>query len=151
VKDTARVYAAEDTLMFLLEHPGTAQFQGSALTLPVERRFGDLDGVRRYLRELRTRTWGHAEVPSPTVRLRKGHTRAHWESDGTIALPDGIGAKGWAMREVVVLHEYAHHVAWHRHGVTGHGLAFQQIYLDLLEHAVGPEARFVVQVGLAAG
>lgn len=146
--DTTRVYEAENTLMFLLDHGGTAQFQGSALTMPVERRFGDLDGVRRYLQEVRRRPWGFPQVPEPVVRLRKGHTRAHWEF-GTIALPDGIGEKGWAMREVVVLHEYAHHVTWHIHGDVGHGPSYQEVYLGLLEHAVGPEAAFVVRVGLA--
>ena len=145
--DTAAVYGAENTLMFLLENGGTAQVAGSSLTMPVERRFGDLAGVRRYLAQVRRRPWGFPDVPAPRVRLRKGHSKAHWEGD-TIAVPDGIGDKGWAMREVVILHEYAHHVAWHRHGVTGHGSVFQDVYAHLLEHAIGPEAAFVFRVGL---
>lgn len=150
MSDTRRVYEAENTLMFMLEHGGTAQFMGSSLTLPMERRFGDLDGVRRYLLEVRQRSWGFSGTPDPVVRLRRGQTKAHW-ADGVIALPDGVGQKGWAMREVVVLHEYAHHVAWHVHGATGHGQTFQQVYLELLENAVGPEAAFVVRAGLHAG
>lgn len=141
------VYAAEDTLMFMLDNGGSATFLGSSITLPVERKFGDLDGVRRYLAEVRARDWGFPQTPEPRVRLRKGGTRAHW-SDGVIALPDGIGARGWAMREVVVLHEYAHHVTWHVHGVNGHGREFQQTYLDLLDNAIGPEAALVVRAGL---
>lgn len=141
------VYAAEDTLMFMLDNGGSARFLGSSLTLPVERKFGDLDGVRRYLEEVRLRPWGYPATPEPQVRLRKGHTRAHW-SDGVIALPDGIGERGWAMREVVVLHEYAHHVTWHVHKATGHGRQFQQVYLGLLENAIGPEAALVVRAGL---
>jgi putative metallohydrolase (TIGR04338 family) len=159
VSDTRRLYAAEDTLLFLLQNAGspghgptvsTVEFMGSSLTLPVERRFGDLAGVRAYLQEVRRRSWGHPDVPMPGLRVRKGHAKAHW-ADGTIALPDGIGERGWAMREVVVLHEYAHHVTWHVHGSTGHGSAFQDVYAGLLEHAVGPEAAFVLRVGLAAG
>lgn len=150
MSDTQRVYAAEDTLLFMLEHGGTVQFMGSSLTMPVERRFGDLDGVRRYLAAVRSRPWGSPEVPEAQVRQRRGYTKAHWEN-GVIALPDGIGGKGWAMREVVVLHEYAHHVAWHTRGVTGHGPVFQEIYLGLLENAVGPEAAFVVRAGLQTG
>jgi putative metallohydrolase (TIGR04338 family) len=142
-----KVYAAEDTLMFMLDHGGTAMFMGSSLTMPVERRFGDLDGVRRYLAEVRVRDWGYPQVPEPAVRLRKGHRRAHW-SDGVIALPDGTGDRGWAMREVVVLHEYAHHVTWYAHGVTGHGQQFLEVYLGLLENAIGPEAAFVVRASL---
>ena len=147
MSDTRRVYDAENALLFMLDHGGTASFMGSSLTLPVERRFGDLDGVRRYLAQVRTRPWGHPDTPEPVVRLRKGVAKAHWD-DGVIALPDGIGAQGWAMREVVVLHEYAHHVAWFTASATGHGPVFQQVYLDLLEHAVGPEAAFVVRAGL---
>lgn len=145
--DTTRVYAAEDSLLFMLDHGGTVQFMGSSLTLPVERRFGDVDGVRRYLAEVRERQWGYPDVPEPAVRVRKGHRKAHW-ADGVIALPDGIGARGWAMREVVVLHEYAHHVTWFTTGTTGHGRDFQEVYLQLLEHAVAPEAAFVVRAGL---
>ena len=143
----SRVYGAEDTLMFLLDNGGTVTFLGSSLTLPVERRFGDIEGVQRYLGGVRSRPWGYPEAPQPQVRLRKGHARAHWQ-EGVIALPDGIGDRGWAMREVVVLHEYAHHVTWFVHGVTGHGRAFQNVYLELLEHAIGPEAAFVVRAGL---
>lgn len=157
MSDTRRLYAAEDTLLFLLQNGGspgsatsTVQFMGSSLTLPVERRFGDLDGVRAYLREVRRRPWGYPDVPMPRLRVRKGHTKAHW-ADGTIALPDGIGERGWAMREVVVLHEYAHHVTWHTRGTAGHGPDFQAVYTDLLEHAVGPEAAFVLRAGLAGG
>jgi putative metallohydrolase (TIGR04338 family) len=147
MNDTRQVYAAENTLMFLLDNGGSAQFMGSSLTLPVERRFGDLDGVRRYLAQVRTMPWGYGQTPEPVVRLRKGAAKAHWDG-GVIALPDGIGAKGWAMREVVVLHEYAHHVAWFTAGAVGHGPAFQEVYLALLENAVGPEAAFVVRASL---
>ena len=147
MSDTTRVYAAEDTLLFMLANGGTVRFMGSSLTLPIERRFGDLDGVRRYLREVRRRPWGHPQTPEPGVRIRKGGTKAHW-ANGVIALPDGIGAHGWAMREVVVLHEYAHHVAWYGFQSTGHGRTFQSIYLDLLENALGPEAAFIVRASL---
>lgn len=159
MSDTRRLYAAEDTLLFLLQNAGssddgptvsTVEFMGSSLTLPVERRFGDLAGVRAYLEQVRRRPWGHGDVPMPLLRVRRGHAKAHW-ADGTIALPDGIGERGWAMREVVVLHEYAHHVTWHVHGNDGHGPVFQGVYSDLLEHAVGPEAAFVLRAGLAAG
>lgn len=133
--------------MFMLDNGGSATFLGSSITLPVERKFGDLDGVRRYLREVRAREWGYPQTPEPRVRLRKGQHRAHW-SDDVIALPDGIGQAGWAMREVVVLHEYAHHVTWHVHGSRGHGGEFQQVYSGLLEDAIGPEAALVFRASL---
>lgn len=150
MNDTRRVYDAENTLLFMLDGGGTAQFLGSSLTLPVERRFGNVQGVRDYLGQLRRRPWGYPQTPEPRVRVRKGHTKAHW-ADGTIAIPDGIGARGWAMREVVVLHEYSHHVTWHLHGVGGHGEQFQDVYLGLLAEAVGPEAALILRVGLDTG
>lgn len=147
MNETRQLYEAERTLMFMLERPGPVRFLGSSLTLPTERRFGDVASVRRYLAAVRDCSWGHPEVPEPVVRVRKGHNQADW-TDGVIALPDGIGQRGWAMREVVVLHEYAHHVAWHTQGHAGHGQAFRQDYLDLLEHAVGPEAALILRAGL---
>lgn len=92
VSDARRVYAAEDTLLFMLDHGGTVQFIGSSLTMPVERRFGDLDGVRRYLAALRSHDWGYPDVPEPAVRLRRGHTKAHWEN-GVIGLPPTASAR----------------------------------------------------------
>lgn len=150
MSDTRRVYDAENTLLFMLDAGGTAQFLGSSLTLPVERRFGNVQGVRDYLGEVRQRPWGYPQTPEPQVRVRKGHTKAHW-ANGTIAIPDGIGDRGWAMREVVVLHEYSHHVTWHLHGVGGHGERFQDVYLGLLAEAVGPEAALILRVGLDSG
>ena len=70
------------------------------------------------------------------VRLRRGTAKAHWEAPGTIAVPDAA----WARRELIVLHEYAHHVVWHRSGGLddGHGPPFCRVMADLVRSAVGP-------------
>ena len=145
-----RFYRAQDTLDFLLAHGGTARVWGSTVTVPVERRFGDLDGVRRYLAALRATSWGHPDTPAPQVRCRAGAVNvAHWQAPDIIALPVGRGPDGRQMlREHIVVHEYAHHVTWHQHGATGHGPVFQDIYLDLLEHAIGAEAAFILRAAL---
>ena len=149
VNDTRRVYDAENTLLFMLDNGGTVQFLGSSLTLPVERRFGDLEGASLSAR-------GPAKTVGSPADSRTAGARAQGPHEGplvrdTIAIPDGIGERGWAMREVVVLHEYAHHVAWHEHAATGHGRDFQEVYLGLLENAVAPEAALIVRVGFGDG
>ena len=52
------------------------------------------------------------EVAPLRVRARRAATAAHYENRdgaGVIAVPD-VGTADWAMRELVVLHEIAHHL-----------------------------------------
>ncbi len=61
------------------------------------------------------RRWPAAEPLA--VRARRGTTAAHYEYDGdlaTIAVPDRHTT--WALRELVVLHEIAHHLCQDRAG-----------------------------------
>jgi putative metallohydrolase (TIGR04338 family) len=48
------------------------------------------------------------------------------------------------MREIVVLHELAHHLT--RHTAPSHGADFRSAFLDLLERVLAPEARFLLQL-----
>jgi putative metallohydrolase (TIGR04338 family) len=74
-----------------------------------------------------------------TVRRRKGITKAHYErATQTIAIPDQVG---WAMREMVVLHELAHSVSW-----DGHGPQFVAANIALLESIMGPEMGRVMRM-----
>lgn len=135
-RNRATAYSAEDQFCALLDRGGRVDFAGSMLDLPAERRFGDLAGVQRYLDQVRQMSWGHAGTPRPLVRRRRGTVKAHWEAPQTIAVPD----RQWALREVVVLHEYAHHVDHHVNGGTGHGRSFCQTHVDLVRGALGPSA-----------
>jgi putative metallohydrolase (TIGR04338 family) len=79
------------------------------------------------------------------VRARAGATKAEYEAlTNTIAVPNHRVGGGWAMRELVVLHELAHHLA----SSTDHGPRFVTMLVTLVEELVGPEAGFLLRSAL---
>lgn len=148
-RQRSRVYAAEQNWAMRLDAARLgarrAVVAGSSIVLPVEVRFGSLDAAARYAEELLSR-W---DVPPVVVRARRGQARAHWESPGTVALPWPERGETWAMREAVVLHELAHHLAFHLDGEQGHGPAFPARLLELVHAALGEQAAFVLAVDYA--
>ena len=150
----SRVYSAEQFVRTLFDraaqHRSRAiDFFGEAITLPPEARFASLESVARYLGEVLALPSVMARWPNAgpiTVRPRRAATAAHYENhDGTgvIAVPER-GAAGWAMRELVVLHELAHHLA----AGTGpaHGPGFVATFCDLAGAVMGPEVGHVLRV-----
>ncbi|WP_407440882.1 TIGR04338 family metallohydrolase [Rhodococcus sp. (in: high G+C Gram-positive bacteria)] len=138
----------------------TVDVAGSSVTLPVERRFASLDSVQRYvdavlaLGWVRDR-WPRAAVPVH-VRARSGNTAAHYESDcATIALPEHHANRAWAFRELVVLHELAHHLDPQDPDdptEAAHGVGFVDRFLTLVGEIIGPEAAFVLRAtGITGG
>ena len=149
------MYAAEQQVGRLLDRAATGaatvDFFGSTLTLPVERRFPDLDSDPRgvdavlALAEVRTR-W--PQMPACGVRARRGASRAHYEPPATIAVPP---AGRWAMRELVLCHELAHHLTVHSPGGAadpGHGRMFVEGYLSLTDIVIGAEVALLLRAGL---
>lgn len=134
------VYSAEQIMRRVLDRQHAAptlKLAGSTITVPLERRWADLDSLATYVRSI------HPEV---SVRRRRGLASAHYEyPGGVIAVPDGSGLRGrWAMRQLVILHELAHHRAG---GVRdGHGQVFQQHFIDLVTEQMGPEAGLILRV-----
>jgi putative metallohydrolase (TIGR04338 family) len=138
------VYAAEDHLQRLLADGGVVDFHGSMLDIAPERKFGDLNGAQRYLDALRATSWGYSDTPRPLVVRRRGPRQASWRAPHTIAIPDD---ESWAMRESVLLHEYAHHVAFHRHGESIHGRQFCSVLVDLMGAAMSPGVGLLLRAG----
>jgi putative metallohydrolase (TIGR04338 family) len=149
----AKVYAAEAFVRTLFDRAAehgtrTIDFFGASLTLPPEGRFGSLDGVARYVDEVLAlpavvRRWPGAGALA--VRSRRGATAAHYENAdgaGTIAVPDRRPAD-WAMRELVVLHEVAHHL---QPAEPAHGPGFVATLCELAELVMGPEVGHVLRV-----
>lgn len=130
----------------------TVEVLGSAITLPVERKFGSVASVQDYcdrvlaLRWVRA-VWSRAQVPV-AVRARAGNTAAHYAAD-TIAVPVDRAGR-WALRELVVLHELAHHLG-DEDGGPAHGAEFTGRYLALVGEIIGPEAAFVLRATYQAG
>ncbi len=149
----AKVYAAEDFVRTLFdraaEHGAAAlDFFGTQLTLPPEARFGSVDSVQRYVDEVLAlpsvrRRW--PGVSPLRVRPRRAATAAHYENSdgaGTIAVPDRDTAD-WALRELVVLHEVAHHLC---QAEPPHGPEFVATICELSELVMGPEVGHVLRV-----
>lgn len=153
--DRGAVYAAEQQATRLFDRSAAfpvIEIAGSHLTLPPETRFGDLAAVQRYADGVLASDWVRDRWPTAaarpvTVRPRRGVTKAHYEPAGAvIALPPARGRDAWALRELVVLHEIAHHLGA---GDVTHGAAFRERMLALVAGVVGAEAALLLRVCLA--
>jgi putative metallohydrolase (TIGR04338 family) len=142
-----RVYDAEYLVRDILESLAstdvpTFDFYGSSLLIPLERKFGDLDSVQRYIDAVLALNWVHDIWPERTVlpvrvRRRKGVRWAEYEpATRTFAIPDRTTGGGWALRELVILHELAHHLTPYD---EPHGAAYASTYLHLVREVMGPE------------
>jgi putative metallohydrolase (TIGR04338 family) len=130
----------------------TVDFFGSTLTLPTERRFADLDSVQRWVEAVLAlqpvlRRW--PTTPDCRVRSRRGASRAHYAAPDEIAVPVD---ERWALREVVLCHELAHHLVFHDPstptGVAAHGHEFVDAFVTLADIVIGPEVALLLRAGL---
>jgi putative metallohydrolase (TIGR04338 family) len=148
----ARVYAAEQFVRTLFdrvhEHGnGSVEFFGASITLPPEARFASVVSVQRYVEEVLAHPSVRNRWPATeplTVRARRGATAAHYEFDGdvaTIAVPERETT--WALRELVVLHEIAHHLC---RTEPAHGPEFVATFCELTDAVMGPEVAHVLRV-----
>jgi len=155
-RDTHRAlfYEAESVVHNLFAAPGpTVEIAGTHLTLPPEARFGSVDSARRYITQVLGRDSIRRHFPRAQVdvevRSRRGHRSAHYEAPADtsavprIALPEMADGR-WALRELVVLHELAHHLT--EPGHPAHGPEFASTLIDLVTDVLGPEAGFVYRV-----
>jgi putative metallohydrolase (TIGR04338 family) len=149
----SKVYAAEEFVRTLFDRAaehgsGSVEFFGAQLTLPPEAKFGSLSGVQRYVDEVLALPAVRREWPGVAplrVRGRRASTAAHYENrDGTgvIAVPDDRDAD-WAMRELIVLHEIAHHLCDEQ---PAHGSQYVTTLCALAELVMGPEVGHVLRV-----
>ena len=149
----AKVYAAEEFVRTMFDRAAehgspTVEFFGTQLTLPPEGRFGSVASVQRYVDDVLAlpavrQHW--PEVSPLRVRARRAATAAHYENRdgaGIIAVPDRDTAD-WAMRELVVLHEVAHHLC---QAEPAHGPEFVATICTLTELVMGPELGHVLRV-----
>ena len=148
----AKVYAAEEFVRTLFDRAAehgnqVVEFFGTQLTLPPEGRFASAPSVQRYVDDVLAHPTVRARWPAAgvlTVRARRGAIAAHYErsDDGaTIAVPDRHST--WALRELVVLHEIAHHLC---DVEPPHGPKFVATFCDLAEAVMGPEVGHVLRV-----
>lgn len=154
----SKVYAAEQFVRTLFDRAAqhnsqSIDFFGAQLTLPPEARFGSIDAVRRYVDDVLRlpAVVARFDAAPLAVRARRGELAAHYENRsgaGTIAVPERSGSD-WALRELVVLHEVAHHLC-----VSGgcppdgpaHGPEFVQTFCELTSLVMGAEVGHVLRV-----
>ena len=156
VRDTqrSRVYAAEEFVRTLFDRAAqqssrAIDFFGAQLTLPPEARFGSIQSVQRYVDDVLALP-AVADRWTPTgalqVRPRRAAAATHYEKrsgTGVIAVPDRNTAD-WAMRELVLLHEIAHHLD--DTGGAAHGSGFVATFCELTALVMGPEVGHVLRV-----
>ncbi|WLP92065.1 TIGR04338 family metallohydrolase [Gordonia sp. NB41Y] len=152
----AQMYAAERLVFRMFERAGSArtvQIAGTELTLPTEALFGSVDSVRDYVSRVVSmpavlERFPRSGVPV-AVRSRGGFRSAEYRRVGghaEIAIPDTREGR-WALRELVVLHELAHHLD--DGDGPAHGRGFVLTLTELVGTVLGPEAGFVYRVILA--
>jgi putative metallohydrolase (TIGR04338 family) len=142
----AKVYAAEEFVRTLFDRAAehgnrVVDFFGTQLTLPPEGRFSSAASVQRYVDDVMAHVGGDRRL---TVRARRGATAAHYErhdDEAVIAVPDRHTS--WALRELVVLHEIAHHL---NDAEPAHGPEFVATFCELAEVVMGPEVGHVLRV-----
>jgi len=149
----ARVYRAEDDWAARLDAARRgatlATVGGSDLLLPAELRFGSLTAATEYAASVLTLPEVVAvagPLPVPELRPRRGQRAAHWEPPGVIALPVPRHGEPWALRETVLLHELAHHVAETTGLAVGHRAPYPALVLLVVSAALGEEAAFALRV-----
>ena len=145
----SRVYVAEDAWALRLDAARRgaprALLAGSSVLLPAEVHFGTLAAAQDYC-TAHLAAW---DVPPVRLRERRGLSKAHWETPGVIALPVPEHGTPWAMRETVLLHEMAHHLAFHLDGAADHGPRFVARMLELVTAVLGPEAALALRIDYA--
>jgi putative metallohydrolase (TIGR04338 family) len=148
----AKVYAAEEFVRTVFDRAAThgsrsLDFFGANVTLPPEGRFATVDAVQRYVADVLAHPAVRDRWPATTavtVRGRRGERAAHyeWTPDAAIiAVPDG--ETNWALRELVVLHEVAHHLA---QSDPPHGPEFVATFCELASAVMGVEVGYVLRV-----
>jgi putative metallohydrolase (TIGR04338 family) len=153
-RDTQRskVYAAEEFVRTVFDRASergnrTVEFFGTNLTLPPEARFASVETVQRYVDDVLALRYVRERWPDVTplaARSRRGLTAAHYERDddgAVIAVPER--RTNWALRELVVLHEVAHHLC---DADPPHGSEFVATFCELAEAVMGPEVAHLLRV-----
>jgi putative metallohydrolase (TIGR04338 family) len=133
-KDTKKVYSAEDALQkwlrAALEEDGSISIDDHVYKPEPEVKFGNVDSVRPYVNQV-VKLLGLKPI---VVVKRQGAAKATYRW-GEIRIPDYTIGGHWALTEMVVLHEIAHHIA---QGSHEHGKDFRTAFVQLLKDVGKP-------------
>lgn len=154
-----RVYDAEQQVRRQLEFAAagarTISVAASTLVLPLEVRFGSMDAAQQYVDGVRgtdrfSDAFPQAAQAPLRLRARRGDRSAHYEAPGTIALHEPEHGAGWSLRELVVLHEVAHHAAHHDlPAEPAHGPNYAGAFVRIVSDVLGPETALLLTTAFA--
>lgn len=154
----SKVYEAESMVRVIFDRADernlrTVDLHGSTLTLPIERKFASLESVQSYVDAVLNLNWVRESWPAAGtvvhVRERSGTGASHYERDTrTIAVPLHRRNEAWALRELVVLHELAHHFEPEGSDLPAHGGHFVDRFVTLVSEIIGHEAGFVLRASM---
>ena len=140
----AKLYSAENRLGWMLEHTLRTELDGVSLQLEPERRFVNIADIQNYVDRVTVHPGvigKFGRVGRVLVRERKGGDKAHYERDKQTIAINTTGTR-WAMRELVVLHELAHHYAPGDH----HGPVFSAALTALIDIMMGPQDALALRI-----
>ena len=123
---------------------GWVEFMGVELHLAQERWFSSTEDIEKYLGGCYRSKWYKRVCPVSlrpvviTVKTHAAHFQANYDYDATMRFPPfpRIGVNEMH-RELVVLHELAHHVTPLKY--PGHGAEFAGNFLYMVQQKLGPE------------
>lgn len=154
IRDSTRskFYQTERLIFSLMDRPGgdahTVQLAGTTLTVPAEAKLGSVDSVQQYVDRVLALpsvadAFGRAAI-AVSVRDRKSARAAHYTPGrAEIAVP-ASSENRWAMRELVIVHELAHHLD--DSGGPAHGPDFVATLISLVGMVLGPEVALIYRV-----
>lgn len=144
-----RLYRAEQAVReFSVQsdkNEGWIEFMNVEMFLQRELWFRSTDDIEEYLRRVMRTKWYKRVCPKSyvtqqiAVETHGAHFHAHYYYDGTMKFPPWPkpGITNELHRELVVLHELAHHVTPLRY--AGHGAEFSGNFLYIVTNKLGPE------------
>lgn len=144
----SKLYYAERQLWDIFDtcaqtHNPEVEVEHQLLTLPPEGKFADIARLQKYYDDV----CAMMGAPSVSVRAsRNDHGNAFTRCLAQeIVIPDGRDR--WAMRELVVLHELAHHITFNQSPLCeSHGGEFVANYIELLTRVMGEPAGWCARV-----
>lgn len=145
MSETATVYQAEFTLRDMLEL-STVHVHGRQIDVPPERRFTDIEAVQRYVDKVLALNWVRAKYPRAaypiTVKKKPSKTANEAACGGGLMYVPINSHVRWALREIVILHEIAHHLAG---AGADHRQEFRDCFAWLLEEIIAPEVGWLMR------
>lgn len=113
----------------------TAEMRVRDLNLTTERKFANLTEIREYLTTVQSRAWAWPAAQWQ-IKVDQHNLQTANYRNGIIFVPQLPVLFTMAARELVILHEFAHHCAGVQHN---HDHAFVTAFLDLV-HGMLPTA-----------